>query len=348
MKKIGIVTIISNNYGNRLQNYALQQVVGSLGLSVETIPITSHRNLKKFVKKLLSLFVKKYKSTVWTEFDENIHWASKNYKDGQLKNESSFDYFVAGSDQIWNPLFIINTEREFLTFTSEEKRVAYAASIGLTKLPEENVSTYRKWMTAFKAISVRENEAADIVESLIGEKPLVVLDPTLLLNRDDWNKVIKKPREGYYEKIIVKYFLGIRNDEYEKFIAEYAEELGATIVDITKTNEENDNLIGPAEFLYLIKNAQAVFTDSFHGSVFSILYHKKFLTFARPDEAGYGNMNSRIDTLLGEFDLMEKKITCSEQLTKVNDLSFDVEKVEEFLLTERKKSIEFLKKALEV
>lgn len=347
MQKIGIVTIISNNYGNRLQNYALQQVLKSLGLQVETIPTMSHRQLKVVIKKALSICFKKYKTTIWTTFDENIDWASHNYKDGHLKNESCFDYFVAGSDQIWNPLFKINSEREFLTFTSKEKRVAYAASIGLSVLPEEFAGRYREWLNDFKAVSVRENEAADIVDSLTGKRPTVVLDPTMLVSVDDWNKVIKKTQTGSRVKYIVKYFLGIRSEEYDEFIAEYAEEHNDAVIDITKINEEKSNFIGPSEFVYLIKTAEAVFTDSFHGSVFSILYHKPFLTFARPDEDGYGNMNSRIDTLFTKFDLMQKKITGGEQLIGMNDIGFDVEKVEDILSIERKKSLEFLKSALE-
>lgn len=334
MKKVAIVTIISRNYGNRLQNYALQEVLKKDGVCVETIPLKPksvfERKVKFLVKKVLSKFVKKYKKDVrWDYFDSKIKWS--NYTSESEKVCDVYDYFIAGSDQIWNPTFDFNSEREFLTFANNKQKIAYAASIGLEELPSEYEKIYRRNILLFKMVSVRENAAADIIVQLGCERPFVVLDPTMLLSLEEWKQLMRKSKIRLKKKYVVKYFLGIKNVGFDQYINQYAKSRGAEVIDII----DYDNIVGPIEFLNLIYYSEAVFTDSFHGTVFSVLFHKPFIVFERPYEEGYGKMSSRLDTLLNTFCLKEQRVFSVEECIKKKP-EWDYECVD-LILQERKK-----------
>lgn len=121
--------------------------------------------------------------------------------------------------------------------------------------------------------------------------------------------------------------------------------MNAELIDIMNLSSDVKNRIGPAEFVSLLYHGEAVFTDSFHGTVFSILFHKPFVVFERPYEEGYGKMSSRLDTLLETFTLNEHRVNCKEQLRTV-ELEYDFSKVDEIIKERRKDSIEFLEKVL--
>lgn len=346
---IGIVTIISHNLGNRLQNYALQEYLLSKNYEVKTIPISSQslikRELKFIIKLALSSFTKKYKSVSWQFFDRKINWEKYSVKENSDELARDYDYFIAGSDQIWNPLFEFNSDREFLTFAPKEKRIAYAGSIGISELPKEYEEHYAEMFNEFSALSVREDDAAKVIKKLTNRSAKVVLDPTMLLTREKWNGIIKSSRIDIKYKYVVKYFLGVRNDKYDQYIEQKANEIDAKVLDVTKYNKKNGNGIGPAEFVYLIANSSGVFTDSFHGTVFSLLFEKPFVVFDRPPQKGTGNMSSRIDTLLNKFDIKGQRIADDSQLGNIQP-EVDYKKIDEILQKERKIAEDYLKEAL--
>lgn len=345
--KIAIVTIISYNYGNRLQNYALQETLRKLNVQVETIPVEIKYNLKGkiklWIKTIVAPVMKRYSGVCWDLFDQNIRWSRYTAADNDVGTQ--YDYFVAGSDQIWNPNFEFNSDREFLTFASKEKRIAYSASIGLDELPYNEIDRYKRHISAFKAVSVREKSAADIVESLGCIRPEVVLDPTMLLSVEQWKVVINQSKLRIQKRYAVAYFLGIRTAEFDSYITKKAAEMGIALIDIMNLPCDIKNKIGPAEFVSLLYNSEAVFTDSFHGTVFSILFHKPFIVFERPYEEGYGRMSSRLDTLLETFKLNERRVNSTDQLEML-ELKCDFLNTDEILKEERKKSIGFLEGAL--
>ena len=347
MMQVGIVTIISKNYGNRLQNYVLQRVLEALGYKVKTIPMKETNYLlcavKTRLKVILSRFIVRYKNALWDLFDLNIHWNKFPFDKYDIDKE--FDFFIAGSDQIWNPLFECNSDREFLVFTTDKKKIAYAASIGLNELPDNEIVRYRRYINSFKAVSVREKSAADIIEKLDCDRPKVVLDPTMLLLKEDWKTVINRSKLRVKEKYVVMYFLGMRTKEYVSYIRQKSAEMHFKLIDIAEFSSDSRIEVGPVEFVSLLYHSEAVFTDSFHGTVFSILFHKPFIVFERPYEKGYGKMSSRLDTLLETFDLNEHRITCKEQLKTIT-LKYDFSSVDEILREKRKDSIQFLKEAL--
>lgn len=350
MSKVAIVTIISKNYGNRLQNYALQEVLKQMGVDVETIPMRAGKqsiksDFKYLIKTLINCVGAYYPNVTWERFDKNITWGPYPVNGCENLLEKRYEYFIAGSDQIWNPVFECNSDREFLVFTTAEKKIAYAASIGLDELPNNEIDRYRKYISAFRAVSVREKSAANIIENLGCPRPKVVLDPTMLLSEEEWKVVIKQSNIKIKERYVVSYFLGIRTAEFDSYINQKATEMGVKLIDIMKLPSNIKDKIGPAEFISLLYNSEEIFTDSFHGTVFSILFHKPFVVFERPYEEGYGKMSSRLDTLLETFDLNEQRVNSKEKLDMIKPEYYYL-KVDNILKEKRKESIDFLKSTL--
>lgn len=336
--KVEIITIQCTNYGNRLQNYALQESLKNIGVQV-TSNKTINATVKRKIKNLLKVIRNKNSS------DYFLHFDIKNIKFKYSKkciDSDAVDYYIAGSDQIWNPNFLFNSDREFLTFASSEKKIAYAASIGVSELSEEQEKRFKNNLSDFHAISVREKDAADLIFSITGKRPEVVLDPTMLLTKKEWEKISRQSKLKVEKPFIVKYFLGIRNKEVEERIESYAKENGCDIIDITADNCPYE--IGPAEFVYLLQNSKMNFVDSYHGTVFSILFNKPFYTFARPNEKGYGNMNSRFDTIFSLFPIVDRYVVNIENTLFSSDI--DYRDTNSTLEIERKKAFDFLKEAM--
>ena len=282
---------------------------------------------------------------LYRKFDDNIHWKADllSYK----KDDPSIDYYVAGSDQLWNPIFNFGSDREFLRFTKPEKRIAYAASIGIKELPLESIDNFRNGFEGIENITMRENAGADIVETLTKKRPGVVLDPTMLLDDKDWDKIAESSNVKLDENFVVKYILGIHNPELDTMVDDYAREHGCKVIDLIKHESAGINGIGPAEFLYLSKHSKANFVDSYHGAVFSILFKKPFLAFYRPAQKEYGDMNSRFETLFDTFNLKNHFISEKEEFGTIYD-DIDYERIDAILDTKRDEAKEYLLHSLKL
>lgn len=358
MKKIGIITINDNlNYGNRLQNYAMQEFFKKANISTETIENRKLNHKKVFIlrlkrhlgylyKKILSkrLIDKRYVS--FLEFNKNIRFSKymldKECEDGIIKWK--YTYFVVGSDQVWNPNINRLSKIDLLCFADNNQKIAFSASFGISKLPEEHKEKTRDALKKFKAISVREDAGKEIINNLgINKDVEVLVDPTMLLSAEEWDKVSNKPKnikDG--EKYILNYFLGKLPNEWDKEIKRIAKENDCKIINILDANDPYF-VSGPSEFLYLEKNAFLVCTDSFHSSVFSIIYGTPFIIFNRIDN--HISMNSRLDTLLSKFGLENRKFNGSipDDLLKC-----DYSNAKKILEKEKQKSKKFLCKALDI
>lgn len=344
-KTIGIITIQSMNYGNRLQNYALQKVLSEIGIC-KTFHISKKEiGIKARLKELAHCIRSKTRSDSFTKFNRLIHYETKGlHTDNKICEQ--YDYFVAGSDQIWNPLFNFNGEREFLTFTESRKKIAYAASIGLSVLPEKYIVPYKEWLSDFSSISMREEAGTQIVQSLTGRTDVTtVLDPTLLLNKQDWNKIRKKSQIQPKKMYIFKYVLGIDNAQIDDAIDKFASEHNMEIFELTDSSKGDNRPIGPAEFVDLIAESEFVFTDSFHATVFSLIYERPFYTIQRPSQVGYGDMSSRIDSLLSMVGLTNRIIKTKEDLYRISD-ECSFESIKKILEIERHKSMMFIGKSI--
>lgn len=340
MKHIAIVTIESLNYGNRIQNYALQQALRSLGYSTKTLHRIQHSNgIKAKVKSFLQ-YLLQTKGSKFRQFDSNIEYSNIIISGDEYPYDLSekFDYFIAGSDQVWNPYYDFVGTSDLLSFAKPKQRISYAASFGVDEIPEKKKDVYAENLSQFRALSVREKRGAEIIKELTGRDAQVVLDPTMLLTSDQWSKVEKKSKFTPKKKYALVYTLGEKSYDFENAISHYKNEL--EIFDIrTIQQNEKEVPVGPAEFLYLIHHAELILTDSFHASVFSVLYHKRFITFKR---LGI-DMSSRIVSLantIGTDDKLDNdnNLDCS--------MGLNYELVDKLVDDERKKSFDFLKKAL--
>jgi len=370
MKKIAVITLNGYfNYGNRLQNYALQETLKSLGFLAETLVIKDKPNesaplkvrflnlLKKppdeIIKRLIyKIIVKKredkinyirtklfrkftYKYIRETDYDI--------YADVIPENLSGkYEYFITGSDQVWNPAYTKGASVYFLTFAEEHKRIAYAPSFGVSEIASEHQDYYKKMLAGIPYLSVREDDGAGIIKNLTGREVPVLVDPTLLLTKEQWIKIAKKARYKPEGEYLVTYFLGGMTDIYKKNIKKLAKKMRLEIVNLGDIKEKY-YLTGPDEFIDYIKDCSAVLTDSYHGTIFSIIFEKPFAVF---DRSGEIPMISRIDTLLNKFNLQGRKI--GNMSLKKDLFKIDFSHVPNILEAERKKSLDYLKKALKI
>lgn len=341
LKKVAIVTIMSINFGNRLQNYALQNVLQKMNFSVTTLKRCEEKKGLKTVLKTIIQILLQTKGSKFRNFNKKIKLAkecvSANICPPNLCDK--YDYFIVGSDQVWNPLYDFVGTTDLLAFAKPEQRISYAASFGVNNIPEEKRKKYAENLTQFKAISVREESGVKIVKELTGRDVQTVLDPTMLLTSEQWSKLEKNSKFSLKKRYVLVYSLGEKSTKFENSIKHYAKEM--EILDIRKKQKNGREIpIGPAEFLNLIHNAELVLTDSFHASVFSILYHKRFMTFKRPGI----DMSSRMVSLaiiIGAKD----KLDTDNNLDCSNGLNYVL--VDQLIERERKQSIDFLKEVLE-
>lgn len=301
---LAIMTIQSINYGNRLQNYALQTVLSGLNNNVESLRRGYSFNgpLKSRLRAVKHQFGRvKHRNDSIGAFDrfdrENIIFSSSTVSKEYVSNDfSKYDLFVIGSDQVWNPDFNFNSELEYLPMVPNHKKIAYAASFGISEITVNRCRT-AELLNDIPFISVREYAGAQIVKDLTGRDVPVVLDPTMLLTTSDWSKVAKKPKEINCDApFVFKYVLG--NDVNEAKIQKLADYHGLAIVDVM----DESLVLGPAEFVWLAAHSELVCTDSFHASVFALLHHKPLAIFERVSSDA--DMSSRFDALCTSFGLV--------------------------------------------
>lgn len=347
MKRAGIITLFGEyNFGNRLQNYAVQEVLKKRGIEPETIKYVGLEDDVPVIKNQKD----KDRLIKFKKFNENIDFAKDTlYKEYEVPKSivEGYDYIVMGSDQIWNFTFDkIFSDKALGTFVPKEKRVSLSASFGVDFTPEEGTELYeicKNGLSDIKNISVREDAGKEIVKKLTGREDVeVLIDPTMMLDESDWEKVMKKPDNLKTDKYILKSFLGNASKEALKEIKRVAKENNCEIIDVSDKKSPYYD-IGPAEFLYLEKNAFIVVTDSFHACVFSILFSTPFVVFKR-EGGNLKSMYSRIETLLEKFDMknrvFDKKITS-------DIFNNDYTKAHKILKKEQEKANNFLQIAFE-
>ncbi|MCT4777084.1 MULTISPECIES: polysaccharide pyruvyl transferase family protein [Exiguobacterium] len=334
MKKIAIITILDyDNYGNRLQNYALQEFLKEFNSQVVTltnIPFDSvfskrkkiTQKLKKIsIKKIKSKFVDRitnakyvtYKKERMNNFNEftlrNI--IEESYSDSSVQVDQKYDYFVVGSDQIWNPNFRNGNANDFLKFASVEKRISYAPSFGISEIPSEYKNEYKTMIEGIPFLSVRENAGQKIIKELTGRESHVLLDPTLMISAEKWAEVANQSPVKPSKKYLLTYFLGEISAGRNETINNIAKEKKLEIINISDLNCLEYYSVDPSGFLSLIRSSEIFLTDSFHGVVFSIIFNKNFVVFERED--GVPSMNSRIDTILSTFNMKKRKWASMEK-----------------------------------
>lgn len=359
MYKVLLVTIQDNgNFGNRLQNYALQETLVSLGCDVDNLDVMRRQNEsmafkgKTAIKRALSFFgVKKYNSFIKRQ---NRIKGGKKFSRDNIKNIcfenrdllmnkqwNQYDCIIVGSDQVWHNWKIIPDELEYfyLTFAPREKRIAYAASFGFETFPLEDLEIHKNGIDGMRTISCRETEGCVLVKNLTGKSALKVLDPTLLLLGDQWEKIELKPKFVVPTQYLLVFFLGDIPPEYISEIEKISKEKQLVIVNINSNTDLKHCARRPEEFLWLIHRASVVCTDSFHASVFSILYNRGLRVFPRKSKKdGYEKMFGRLVDLLEPLGLLENAFGYGDRID--TNLS---NKARDSFEEEKSKSILFLK-----
>lgn len=379
-KKIGLACATLNNYGSLLQTYALQVVVNKEGINTEIIryhePVSRKiKRLKDFeyfkviVKKVLlnnlpffgSRADKKKligRAKCFDSFREDNLSFSKTCRSHKELTALSLSYnmVLLGSDQLWQPM---NLLMDFYTLTFVPKGVikaTYAASFGVSEIPERMEDKYKNFIGEFDYLSCREEAGATLVKELTGREAQVVCDPTLLLTAEDWNLAMPKQikiDKGY----ILCYFLGA-NENHRRLTKEWSKEKGLRIIALPHIVEYvacdeayADDLqyqVGPSEFLYLIKNASYVFTDSFHASVFSLVFHKQFFVFDRFENHKGRATTSRIETLLNIVSHKERLVRHNASIGDIQKMKdIDFSQTDDRLENFRAHSHKYLKSVLQ-
>lgn len=321
--KLAICTINDyENYGNRLQNYALQEVLSSLGHDVSTIKNfqdSSSSRLKRYLKHSgLYMVIRKAKLRIKSKDEYNrlvnfLNFTKKYIKEDPTpvtvendKNANFGDYhaFIIGSDQTWNCNFSRFSSLDFAPYAKKNQQViSYSASFGVYEVPEECIPIYEKGLESLDYISVREKAGKELVKKLSNREAEVVLDPTLLLSTEQWKQIADTSKIKIQKKYILTYFLGNLKDEDEIYIEKYAQNHGFSIVQLGKRGNAYW-AAGPEDFVKLFQGSEAVFTDSYHGCIFSIIFEKYFEAFHRISKTP--SMNSRLETLFADLNLEDR------------------------------------------
>lgn len=362
--KIGIITIVDlTNYGNRLQNYALSHYLRTrFGCKTTTLTSCPEKAfydgdfvlwVKNQVAQALCVFPRLAEKrfgngiTRWQNFSTwtRRHIPTKTYYACDALPDTisrEYDLFFAGSDQIWNYRFPSTRFQDyFLKFAESGKKVAYSASFGVAEIPPQWQQCYRDGLSDFSRISVREDAGQRIVSQLLGVDAPVLIDPTMLLTREEWLRVAKKPRVDCSRPYVLKYYLGEESGEDK--IDRWAEENGYAVYPLLDDQIPALYSAGPGEFLSLIANAALVASDSFHAIVFSIIFQRPFLVYSRRGSEEVTTMTSRLDTLLGKFGLEDRWF---HRLDPSRYLSCDYSQTDEILAREREKAHAFIRSAL--
>lgn len=375
--KIGIVTLHGyDNYGNRLQNYALKYTLEKLNFDVYTTIISRDRiSIKEKVSNFIKLFnrpleqnlmklkkgirnkisSKKYlyenSASIRKEKFKSFSNSYLNeifYKLGEENTKESlneYSYFVTGSDQVWNPYTKTLLPIYFLSFTEKNKRIAYAPSISHDILPQEYKTVFKENLSNMAQLSIREESGARIVKELINKQIPVLVDPTMLLKKEEWlaiaNKASNRPDKPY----ILTYFLGGPDQKTKEKIDRIAQDNNMEVLNLGVPDEKETFETGPAEFIDYINKASVLFTDSFHGVVFSIVLETPFVVFER-NYIG-PSMYSRVDTLLKKFNYKYRESKAFEDdLFTDNLFSMDFSNSKNILKKEYNKSLNYLKESL--
>ena len=357
--KIGILTFhMADNYGAILQAYALKEIIKSIENDVEIINYKQHsieKNYKIIVfyknnifKSLIANIVyfrtriiKKRKFNNFRKMYLNI--TSKVYKNSYSINGK--DIYIVGSDQVWNGNITNYDTTFFLDFCNKSnKKISYAASIGKDTLTVKDLDFIKNNISNLDFISVRESTVIDTLKELTNKEIVRCLDPTLLINKNDWDKFI------YNTKINGNYLLIYsltENQEILNVAKIISKKLNLNVLYINDTIRKvrygfkKVKQVGPEDFLSLIKNAYFVVTDSFHGTAFSIIFNKDFITVP------HKTTGSRMISLLNLLKLDSRIITNSTELNDEFDYHIDFKETNNILNIEKAKSFEFLKKSIE-
>lgn len=380
MKILTLTTYQGYNYGASLQAYALQTYLKSRGHETEIIRFEpeylmryyafwyvnpeSGLNRNAVTRMLYRIMKWVHRRTTLKRkrvFDFFNHRILKETAQIWRSSEEltdcppKADMYLCGSDQIWNILYEAGQDPAFyLEFVREGKKASYAASFSFTDLPETHLRRIRDSLLKFDHVSVREYQGKELLDRM-GVQGTWVLDPVFLLPVSVWDALASSIGDGSivsyisYSKLTERYLLIYDfegNEQLKVFAQEYARQKGVKIYAITDRfplpyADKNFKHAGPADFVRLIKGCEAFMSNSFHGTAFSIIYHKPVFVFKRQ----LHKVNSRMESLLTLFELKDCIVDDSTDHSQLMNRHFDWERTENIRREQLEVSIGFLKEA---
>lgn len=367
--KIGIITQpLHTNYGGLLQNYALQQVLKRLGHEPITLDqgntsIPTWRIMASYVKTFLLKMMgkggnRKYPQRMSEDMKIHIRQHTNRFIEKYIAHTEPFrcaeefrdytvnhqlDALVVGSDQVWRPMYNQNVLRSFLDFAKglELKRLAYAASFGVDywEFTQKQTLQAQDYIKTFDAVSVREHSGIDLCRKYLYCDAVHVLDPTLLLDKEDYIRLVENEKEQPAEGNLFTYILD-DSPEKQAIIEKIATALSLTPF-CSMPQSAADAFPPVTQWLRSFMDARFVVCDSFHGAVFSIIFNKPFLIIGNKERG-----MARFDSLLDTFELRNRMITDITGIDSVMNTPVDWEKVNRIRSERKLKSIEFIKSNL--
>ena len=357
MKKVTAITFHrAQNFGSVLQTYALSKTVSNIKEDIlyQVLDVSSNaqKELYSHYKRVRG-FSDLVKNAVIFLNSKKITIRENKFKSFLndnlvLTNDIEADYFISGSDQIWNVRAKDFSDFYFLDFAKNTKKISYAASFGPLKIDWDKYDKekYTKLLNDYSAISVREEGSRENVELLTGKTCDIHIDPTLLLSADEWRKV--QSNANYKNgKYILLYCLEPSKKQL-KIAKAISKKLNLPIV-VLRYNNKNDIFntfakrydAGPQDFLSYIDNAALVLTSSFHGTAFSLIYGKPFYVLDNAND-------NRISSILNITGTTDRNIEDISEIEKVDLSKPNVDSINEAINAEKQKSYEYLKGALEI
>jgi hypothetical protein len=365
---IGILTFHwADNYGAQLQAYALQKTITKLGYESEFInycpsnrlqannsQISVKSVLHSIYRYIYGIGIEQKRKRLFTEFRVNYLAISKlNIQDKTILSNNTLKYntLITGSDQVWNTRITNNDLTYFLDFVQNKcRKISYAASFGVSSIPQDVVSLITPSLITIDYLSVREKTGASIINSITKKFVNVVLDPTLLLNIDDWSE-IGGIQPIFSDPYILCYELGMNQPRMMELCLYLQKTTKIKIVKIGNNRERFNrkytlvNATGPKEFVNLILNADYIVTNSFHGTALSVNFKKNFYTIPTGGRAD-GERNSRMVDFLEDIGLYSRLFMLDTFLPEQSTLSINYSFTTSILNERKFDSLKFLASSL--
>lgn len=381
---IGVcIKYFHENYGGMLQAFATITMLEKKGLNYELIQYKKQYSLYGKLKQIPRLFntillndkkealLKKIGKQKHPDFkkNESIRLAAfHKFKEEKFKNLSPvfigfnalckgsnrYSAVITGSDQLWSPAGLPTNFYNLMFVPDNIRKISIASSFGVKYIPWYQIRRTRTFLNRIEFISMREKRGSEIVKELTGRNVPTILDPVFFFNAKEWEELIPTKKE-YEEPYIFAYFLG-NSPSYKRIVTSAAQNLNCKIVTLRHLDQyiESDENFGdyapydvdPTRFLNLLRGAKYICTDSFHGSVFSIIHHKPFIVFNRYNETSKHSKNSRIDTLCDNLSLSNRRFDDNKDFLYQLTEPIDYKLVEKKLSHLKEYTEEYLNKAL--
>lgn len=367
-----------HNYGGMLQAQALCYELDRRNIQYELIRYEKHDSILKKIKfiprffnivlindKMLEMKKKKafifhpeFKANNQKRIDAFDRYSNEKFKklseiyvgyESLCKASKKYDAVMVGSDQLWSPSGLPTNFFNLKFVPDKIRKISVASSFGVKQIPTYQKSRTADYLKRIDFISMRENRGKEIVKELTGRDVPVITDPVFLLNREEWEEVVP-PKKIYEESYVFAYFLG-PNEEHRKAVEEFAKKKGLKTVafrhvdQYVKSDEKFGDItpydVTPDRFLNILRNAEYVFTDSFHGAVFSAIHKKDFVIFDRYRDGASFSKNSRIDSFCDNLNLGYRRYRGDLEKNLEKTIDYDeVQRNIERMLAETKKYLD--------